>query len=133
MLITATACRSPHTCTPLLQLDKLSAREVAEELLQREYTALIAYEAARYPLKEKKEGKGSKGGKAVAAAAAAGVPSIEAVSALLLPCAAAGWDGLCCGWMLGCGMADGCSCCACLPRRTLSPATSSRALPPHHY
>lgn len=58
-----------------LQLERLSARELAEELLQREYSALISYEAARHPIREeKKKGK--------AASSAADVPPIEAVSAV---------------------------------------------------
>lgn len=53
------------------QLERLSARELAEELLQREYSALISYEAARHPVREeKKKGK--------AASSAADVPPIEA-------------------------------------------------------
>ncbi len=66
-----------------LQLERLSARELAEELLQREYAALIAYEAARHPVREeKKKGK--------SASSAADVPPIEAVS----------W-ALCCAWAPG--------------------------------
>ncbi|KAI3429454.1 hypothetical protein D9Q98_005547 [Chlorella vulgaris] len=54
---------------PDSQLDKLSARELAEELLQREYASLITFEHTRFPLKEKK-------GKGAAAAADAG-PAID--------------------------------------------------------
>lgn len=67
--------RPPLRCLPALpglQLERLSARELAEELLQREYAALISYEAARHPVREeKKKGKGG--------SSAADVPPIEAV------------------------------------------------------
>lgn len=59
------------------QLERLSVRELAEELLHREYTALIAYEAAKYPLHERKDKKGKAGG---GAAANGAVAPIEEVS-----------------------------------------------------
>ena len=59
--------------SPSPQLERLSVLELAEELLQREYTALISYEAARHPAREeKKKGRGG-------ASSAADVPPIEAV------------------------------------------------------
>ncbi|GAB4822419.1 hypothetical protein N2152v2_009465 [Parachlorella kessleri] len=42
------------------QLGRLSAREQAEELLNREMASLLSFEAAKYPLREKKEKKGGK-------------------------------------------------------------------------
>ncbi|KAL4447677.1 hypothetical protein ABPG75_004896 [Micractinium tetrahymenae] len=60
---------------PDAQLERLSARELAEELLHRELAALVSYEAAKYPLHEKKEKKGKGGGSGAANGAA--VPPID--------------------------------------------------------
>ncbi len=61
-----------------LQLERLSVRELAEELLNREYAVLISYEAAKYPLHERKDKKGKGGG---GGAANGAPPPIEEVRA----------------------------------------------------
>ena len=86
---------------PEAALAKLSARELAEEMLLREYSALIAFEAARFP---DKPAKGSGKGDKAAAAVPADVPPIEQVccwrccgpllEALLCWRAHAGWHML---------------------------------------
>ena len=62
---------SPLPPIPSPQLDRLSQRELAEELLQREYAALISYEAAKHPVKVGGWPSGRRAAAASAAAAAA--------------------------------------------------------------